>query len=416
VNKSRQIGFSTVVAAEIAWEVTHVPGAVIIIVSKNDSAAVNVLKYVKNVLFSVKDKDPDFPKVGKSNNKEVTFPELGSSVVSLPAAPETGRSYSASHWVFDEIAHTAYAADIFQAAAPTVAQTQGRITVLSTPKGRNFFHELASKPDDYGFEVFTFPWYFCPTYNKHYDQWKIDQDEKWLKKAEKGEWYRSTRKKYSELAFAQEFCCSFDADAETVFNIRQLAKSFKKRNWLTEAYEGEVPEMEYYTSDPTPGHYYASGIDLGRKRDATVILTYDITARPAKLAEYKRIPPGLSWEQVLLTIRQTYGKFKPDMLCDATGVGDVIYENIADIADAFIITDNQYSKNKYNLIENLRRAMDNKAILLPGIPQLKKEHEKYTWNDKKIVQDTVIANALAVSLFFEPETTFVGADTEFSFI
>jgi phage FluMu gp28-like protein len=421
INKARQTGMSTAVGAEVAWEITHIKGATVIILSKDQTASINLLKYVYDILYSVREVDPDFPKLGKTNLQEITVPELGSRVVSINATAETGRSFSASHWIFDEMAHTPYVYDIFQAAAPTVAQTHGRITVLSTPKGKgNLFHDIISKPDDYGFNVHSFPWWLNPTYNPYLKQMlkagkASDEWDVWMKKAKEGDWYKKTRKKFSELAFKQEFECNFDADEDSVFNERQLSKVFV-RNWLTEDFDDEVPEAEFWTSARIPGHYYSTGVDFGRKRDATVIITYDITENPAKMAEYKRIEPGCSWEQILLTTRKTYEKFESDILCDATGVGDVIYESIADIADPYVISDNQFSKNKYNLIENVRRAMDNRAVKMPKIPQLFREHEQYLWNDKLIVQDSVIANALAVKQFYEPDACWTGGDSTYNYL
>lgn len=421
VVKARQLGLSTAVGAEAAWKLTHIPGWVGIILSKDQKASINLLKYVYDILYSVKDIDPDFPKLGKTNQQEITVPELGSRVVSINATPETGRSYSASDWYFDEIAHTPYVDDIFQAAAPTVAQTGGGITVFSSPKGKgNLFHNIISKPDDYGFTVHKIYWWENPVYNPYLSKMKkvgksSPEWDKLLAKAKEGDWYKKTRKKFSDLAFKQEFECNFDAAEDSVFNERQLDKVFV-RNWLEKDFDDEVPDMEFWTSDRIPGHYYASGVDFGRKRDATVIITYDITVTPARMVEYKRIEPGSSWEQILLTTRKSYEKFESDMLCDATGIGDVIYESIADIAEPYVISDNQFSKNKYNLIENVRRGMDNKAIKMPKIPQLYKEHEQYLWNDKLIVQDSVIANALAVKVFYEPEASFVGGDPDFNYL
>jgi hypothetical protein len=419
INKSRQIGFSTCLAAEAAWEFAHVKGAQIIIVSKNLSAARNFHKYIYNILYSIKDVDPDFPDLIKANSLETTN-EIGSSIISLPASAETGRSFSASHWYFDEIAFTAFAEDIFQASAPTIAQTGGRITVFSTPKGReSLFYELYSKPEEYGFEVFEYFWWDCPTYNPYLKELKQAKTEveknKRIALAAKGKWYRETRKKFSELAWKQEFECSFDADKDAVFSVRQLKKTFRK-NYLLPFDSPTSPDAICYGKPKTEGHYYVTGIDLGRKNDPTVLLTYDITAKPAEVVEYKRVPQGSSWDEIILTIRETYDTFKPDMICDATGVGDVIAESISDIAEPYVISDNAYTKNKYNIIENLRRAMDAGALLMPKIPQLYSEHEKYRWQDKGIVQDTVIANALAVQRFYEPEGTLAFIDPDFSYM
>lgn len=419
VNKARQNGMSTAVAGDVAWELGYVEGAQIVIISKGEKEAKQLHRYISDMVKTAAEVDPEYPAI-ICDNKMLTELEGGRSVRSLTSSKETGRSFSASHLILDEAAFQAYAEDIYQASSPSIAQTGGRITVISTPKGKgNLFAKMCNNPEEYDFTYFEFPWWLNPVYNPYLKQYMAattqDERNKWIDKAKQNDWYKKTRKKHSDLAFKQEFECNFDALADAVFNMRQLDKVFV-RNYLKEGVDNEAPDMSFYTSDKIEGHYYSSGVDFGRKRDATVIITYDISENPARMVEYKRIEPGCSWEEILLTTRKTYDKFESDMLCDATGVGDVIYESISDIADPYIISDNQFSKNKYNLIENVRRAMDNKAIKMPKIPQLYKEHEQYLWNDKLIVQDSVIANALAVKQFYDPDSSFVGADPSFNYL
>jgi len=47
-------------------------------------------------------------------------------------------------------------------------------------------------------------------------------------------------------------------------------------------------------------------------------------------------------------------------------------------------------------------------VRIPKIPILFREHQRYIWDDKNITQDTVMANALAVSIFHETEDVFTG--------
>ncbi len=41
------------------------------------------------------------------------------------------------------------------------------------------------------------------------------------------------------------------------------------------------------------------------------------------------------------------------------------------------------------------------AVILPKIRQLYREHVKYEWDDEEIVQDTVMANGLAITQFYD---------------
>ena len=188
INKPRQCGISTIAAAEVAWEFCNVPGAQIVIISKDKDAAVNFHKYVYQVLRSVKDKDPNFPKLIKENER-VTTNEIGSTVVSLAAGAESGRSFSATHIIFDEAAFQQYADDIWQAASPALARTNGRATVISTPKGRaNLFARIFEEPAHMGFTIFNYGWWDVPDYNPFYAEMiaagedKIER-KKWIDKA-----------------------------------------------------------------------------------------------------------------------------------------------------------------------------------------------------------------------------------------
>lgn len=418
VNKPRQCGISTIFAAEAAWKATHVPGAQIIIASKDLDAAINFHKYIYNILYSAAKNDPDFPKFGKENTRETTFPDLGSRIVSLTASKETGRSFSATDWYFDEMAHAEYADDIFQAAAPTISQTGGNITALSTPKGRgNLFFRIFESPDDFGFTTFSYKWWHVPTYNPFYEQFmaaKTERErEKWIAKARTGRWYRENRPKYTDLSWAQEFEGSFDADQDSVFSTRQIEKTFWRNDWLEEGDDKLGICEVFQTSERQKGHSYATGVDVGRKRDATVIITYDITADPAVVVEFKYIPASYAdYPLIERAVRQTQAKFDSEVMIDSTGSGDPVAQSLSDIAEPFTFTLNK----KQNIIENVRLAMDNGALRMPKIKQLYHEHQKYVWQDKHIRQDTVMANALAVNLFYDPEDVFVGADPDWDYM
>lgn len=405
INKPRQCGISTTAAAEAAWKVTHKPGAQIIIVSKDLDAAVNFHRYIYNILRSVQGKDPDMPKMTKDNTRETEFGEIGSRIVSLTASKETGRSFSATDWYFDEMAHAEYADDIFQAAAPTISQTKGTITAISTPKGRgNLFARIFEEPEEMGFTIFNYKWWDVPTYNPFYKQYakaKTEQERnKWIEKAKQGEWYKSMRPKYTDLSWKQEFEGNFDVDAEKVFSTRQIEKTFT-RNYLLEGYDGFGICSDYWYEEPKKDHFYSTGVDVGRKNDATVIITYDTSVTPARLVEYKYIPAGNA-DYVLIekSVRETHEKYnRSSVIVDATGTGDPLAELLQDIADPFTFT----LSKKVALIDTARLAMDNKAIHMPKIVRLYQEHQKYEWQDKHLVQDTVMANALAIYDFYDPD-------------
>lgn len=412
-NKPRQCGFSTIFAAEVVWQLQNVPGAQIVIISKDKKAAQQFMGYVSTMIDSLQATDPNFPKVGKRNETEIVFPKLGARVQVVAAGKETARSISATHLYFDEMAFALYADSIMQAATATLAQTGGRVTIISTPKGRsNLFAKIMANAKDYGYTAFNFAWWDVPTYNPYWEQYDAaktkKEKEQWIEKARTGAWYIANRKKYTELAWAQEFEGCFDADQDAVFTPQQLRRSFVS-NYLKPMDQNTAYYQYWFRKDRVPGHFYATGIDLGRKRDATVIITYDYTLAVPEMVEFKYIPAGYADLPLYRrAARETYDYFHSSVLLDATGAGDPMWELMSDFALPFQFT----KQTKVDSIGLVQLAMDNSDIKMPKIDVLFEEHQKYIWDDKEIVQDTVMANALAVHQFYNPGGMFLGVSSK----
>lgn len=418
INKPRQCGISTTAAVEAAWEFDNVPGAQIVIISKDQDAAINFHKYIRGVLFSVRKNNKKAPKIIKDNERETTN-ALGNRIVSLAASKESGRSFSATHLFFDELAFIQYAEDIWQAATATLSQTNGRVTAISTPKGRaNLFYRIFEDKNHMGFTIFNYSWLDVPTYNPFYHEYiaaKKLGDKKLIneltEKAKTGKWYRQMRPNYTELAWKQEFEGAFDANVGTVFSTRQIERVFQ-RNYLTRKEDPRGILSYWYTSEKQPNHLYATGIDLGRKNDPTVIITYDYTDEKARLVDFKYIEGGTTgWEMIEKIAMEHLLQWEPLAQHDGTGSGDAITEALSGYSDPFMFT----KSGKQNMIERVQHAFDHGKVYLPKIEPLFREHQIYIWDDKDIVQDTVMANALAISAFYSIDDAFVGFDSTFNF-
>lgn len=408
INKPRQCGISTIAAAEVAWEFCNVPGAQIVIISKDKDAAVNFHTYVYQILRSVRKNDPNFPKILKENER-VTTNVNGCKITSLAAGAETGRSFSATHLIFDEMAFAQYADEIWQASSPTLSRTNGRATVISTPKGRaNLFAQIFEDPQHKGFTVFNYGWWDVPDYNPFYKEMMeaetAAEKKQWIEKAKKGKWYIVNRASKTELAWKQEFEGAFDAAVGSVFSTRQLEKAFHL-NWLQHKEDPRGIFDEWWTSPREENHQYYTGIDLGRKNDATVIVTYDYTSMPARMVDYKYVEPGRAdWDLLDDAIRKHLEYWDGDARHDGTGVGDSVTDALYGLSEPFMFT----KTKKQQIIENMQHAFDKKQVRIPKIGRLHREHQRYIWDDKDIVQDTVMANALAISGFYEEDETYVG--------
>lgn len=416
INKPRQCGISTTAAAEAAWEFDNLPGAQIVIISKDKDAAVNFHKYIYNILHSVRKNNPAAPKLIKTNERETTN-ENGARIVSLAASKESGRSFSATHLFFDEMAFAEYADDIWQASNATLSQTGGRVTVISTPKGRaNLFYRIFEDPNHMGFTVFSYGWWDVPTYNPFHAEFLkakgAHERNAIIERAKKvpGGWYSQERPKYTDLAWRQEFEGAFDANQGSVFSTRSLEKAFH-RNWLKEAEDPQGIFDEWWTSEKSATGLYATGIDLGRKNDACVIITYDYSTRPARMVDYKYVEAGRAdWEMLEKATIKHLEHWQPEALHDGTGVGDSLTDALYGLSEPFFFT----KTGKQNIVERMQHAFDWRAVRIPKIPRLFREHQRYVWDDKDIVQDTVMANGLAIAVFHETEDVFQGvADINF---
>lgn len=424
VNKPRQAGITTANAsAEAVWKIINGNHPEIMVLSKSEKETVGFMEKFYLAFHSIKDKDPNAPKIVKENTKYAKF-DNGAVVRALTSGKTSGRSYSGTDVYFDEMAFAQYAQEIFTGTFPALSRTGGNFTVFCTPNGKgNLFHTLCKNHKEMGFSYHQYEWWFVPEYNEYYEEFiecYLNGDRRGLAtiiaKARKTKWYQQTLAAMGEFGFAQEYECNFDANSDMVFSQRQLDAVFVK-NYLEELPE-EYGEVWRDTSGTEYAEYY-SFIDYGRKRDPTVVLTFGYSDYMAKwrLVEYKRITPmEFAWQPVLISIRETYNRYKPEMYHDGTGNGDALTSEIGDISTPIVIGNSAFSRLKDNAILNTQRAMDNEAFELPRITQIVREFENYRWNDKKLVQDVVISVVMLLSKCYDAGEAYVGFDRTFQFV
>lgn len=201
--KARQIGFSQVFALEALYDAITTPESTILLVSRSQDLAVNLLRYCY-LTYNNLDEAPD---LRKANEGEMGFAN-GSRIKSIPANRSTGRGFAATSVYLDEFAYADYAEDIYQSVSPTVSQG-GRLTIGSTPNGeQNLFARLFGEAND--FEKMVCPWWQCPAY------WTADEQAAGIPK-EQAAWYLTERPKYTDQQWASEYDCDFVVSAPERF-------------------------------------------------------------------------------------------------------------------------------------------------------------------------------------------------------
>lgn len=417
----RQGGFTTTFAVvEAVHDFLYASAPEIICLSKSEDEAINFLDKFYLAYHSIEDKEPNFSKLTVENTKNAAN-KRGGRIRVLTSSKGSGRSFSATSLYMDEMAHTQYADDIYKASYPTISRTGGRLTAFSTPNGkRGKFYDLFVNADENGFSAHQFEWWFVPFYNEYYTEFieaYLKGDKKqvnyWINRAKSGVWYRQTLASLGDLDFQQEYECNFDASSDSVFTERMLAGIFRN-NWLTQDFDdyGEV-----FTSDKVKDHDYVQYVDYGRKRDPLVSVVFDISEYPAKMVEFKRVrPSSFDFTEVKASIFRTIHKFNSECYHDGTGNGDVLTAFLEGWSTPKVFGESGLSKAKTNMIEKLKLACDTKAIVIPKLSVIVKEFKAYRYNDKKLVQDCVMAVGGAVDAFFEPSEGIIPVDSNFSYL
>ena len=234
-----------------------------------------------------------------------------------------------------------------------------------------------------------------------------NEKKRWIEKGKEGRWYKKNRPSKTSLQWRQEFEGAFDANVGTVFSTRALEKVFV-RNYLQQKEDDRGIFDIWWTEPKKEGHTYATGTDLGRKNDPTVQITYDTSVRPRRMVEFVHIDPDTaSWATIERAVKERLEYWGSDEAeHDGTGIGDTVTESLDGFSDPISFT----KTTKQNIVERMQHAFDFKQVMMPKIEELYAEHQRYIWDDKDILQDTVMANGLAIHSFYEIDDVWTGVD------
>lgn len=374
--KARQIGFSQIFALEALYKATVKAESTILLVSRSQDLAVNLLRYCYLTYNNLR----DAPVLVKENESEMGFAN-GSRIKSIPANRSTGRGFAASDVYLDEFAYAAYDTDIYQSVSPTVSQG-GSLTIGSTPNGTgNLFHELYVS--DPSFDRMNEPWWHCPAY------WTPDEQAAGVPK-EQAAWYLRERPKYTLQQWSSEYDCDFVGSGAAVFTS----------DAIDNAEHGAIGDQE-----PIRGHRYLTSVDLGRRQDATVINTFDLSVSPVQRVAHERVE-RVPWPVIQSMIERRSKLYGGDLVIESNGVGDPVIENLNVYAQPFVTT----AKSKVQAIQTLVLMLEQQTLKAKWTPQERKELTLYSWDDRNLVQDTVMALAIGAAMI-EREYAPLDADT-----
>ncbi len=346
--KARQTGISNTVAIEALHAALTTPDSTTLFVSRNQDAARELIRYVQHSLGGLQGPQPALV---QENQSQLVWAN-GARIISLPATPSTGRGVAAQRVYLDEFAFCLYDQMIYESIVPTLSHG-GQLTVLSTPRGRaNMFFRLWSGLEGGAWSRHEIHWQDCPRYTP--------------------EWAEAMRATMTRQAWAQEYACDFVASGDAVFDAADLVQCGAG-----------------YLGNPEGCEQYVTAWDIGRRQDHSVGITIGLRANAWHVVAFERFLEPYPVIQAKIEARCRRFPRGPHWV-ESNGVGDPVIENLTTKVEPFTTT----TKTKTQAIQALQLLVQQHQFKHDE-PQLSREMGLYQHDDKDLVQDCVMAAAIA---------------------
>lgn len=276
VNKSRQLGVSTVLVFYALWFSIFSTGKRCLVVAHRRESAEEFITKLKTAYEFL----PDWlkPSCTLYSKSTVEF-DTKSVVKAITSNPHAARSFSATVFLVDEAAFIDDADEVIKGIMPTVSSGDGKLIAISSPNGNsdaNWFYKTFTfaKAGLNGWRWFELPWHVCKAYvkNPNFKEEQIRLDN------------GNTDK------FSQEYCCNFNINLSSMFTRDALDAFQPDSNIKNKAFGGATYEDTFYIWDVAqPGRKYTIGVDCASNkasaRDFTAFQVID-TETAEQMAEY----------------------------------------------------------------------------------------------------------------------------------
>lgn len=304
INKSRQLGISTLVAAYSLWMMLFGRDKNILVVATKQDTAKNLVTKVSFAYDHLPNWMKEFAGGTEFNNKLSIKLNNGSQIKAVSAASDSGRSEAVSLLILDEAAFIDNIETIFTAAQQTLA-TGGRCIAISTPNGTgNWFHQEFTKAEvsENKFTAIRLPWTVHPERSQ---TWRDEQD-KILGKREA----------------AQECDCDFSTSGATVIEP-EILKWYE--TLIKPPVEKRFVDHNYWLWEyPDYSKTYAIMVDVARGdgKDFSTIQVMEVE-EAKQVAEYRGQPDTRDLGRLAVSVATEWNMGL--LIIENTGIGwDVI--------------------------------------------------------------------------------------------
>jgi len=276
-----------------------------------------------------------------------------------------------------------------------MADRQGRLDMTSTGAGKNWFWkqcELGRKNGPYHLQ------YYFQT-GSTYENPSISVDR-----------LEDAKGRMSEAMVKQNIYGEF-IDFATVFPIADIEQCYRGIDYsLIRTPDQAQREITTFPRDAS----FVFGVDLGRKRDPTVILGSRTDISPAHIVYAQEIGNEEHWDGIYDAISKVYHTFRdPLTVIDATSLGGDISVDILRGERYNVHNIIPYSfagrggSQKEHLIQVGQMALQQKAIIWPYIPELYDQLGMYDYKDVHLATDWVMAYCMMAEGIRQSSTTHI---------
>jgi hypothetical protein len=287
INKSRQLGISTLVAGYSLWLMLFNKDKTILCIATKQETARGMVEKVQFMYENL----PSWLKgnIKPMANNKLSFQLANNSrIVATSAASDAGRSYAVSLLLVDEAAFIEGIDRIYTSIKPTIA-TGGGMIALSSPNGvGNWFHKMYTEAEigKNDFKAIKLKWDLHP-----------DRDLAWEERE---------RANMSPREFAQEYDCDFLGSGNSVVEPDTL--SFYEQTFIQDPVERRFMGGDFWIwqyADYSKQYLVCADVARGDGSDYSAFHVIDATTCE-QVAEYKSQVDTRTFGNMLVSVATEY--------------------------------------------------------------------------------------------------------------
>ena len=361
VNKSRQLGISTLSSAYSLWMMLFNKDKNVLCIATKQETAKNMVTKVKFAYDNL----PSWLQIKAIENNKLSLKlSNGSQIKAIGATGDAGRSEAVSLLLLDEAAFIEGIDEIFASAQQTLA-TGGQCIAISTPFGTgNWFHRtfIGGEEGKNGFTSIKIPWTVHPERSQ---KWRDEQDVI-----------------LGPRNAAQECDCDFSTSGDSVVEpdiLNWYIQTFQVDPVAKGGFDGNLWRWEY--PDYTRNYMVVADVARGDGKDYSACHVIDVeTAK--QVAEYKGqvgtrdyghmlVALSTEYNNALLVIENANIGWDTIQTVIERGYQNLYYSSKTDTAN--ITQDNFLSRNENNLVPGFTNSTKTRPLVVSKLEAYMRE-------------------------------------------